>query len=471
MSVHDRPTLDLPQTLFDMVARDGSDLLLKAGNRPLVRVDGELNCFDESAALLEAWEIQQILHEMLPGSKLKAFENDHEVDFAYSVPRLARFRVAAYMQRGTVSIALRLIPLSIKSIVDLGLPDVIRRLAEEQRGVILVTGTTSSGKSTTLAAMIAHINATTRKHVVTIEDPIEYLHRDNMSAIDQREVGEDTASFGTALRRVLRQDPDIILIGEMRDEETVRTALSAAETGHLVLSTLHTMDAAETINRIIDFFQPHEHQHVRAMLAGTLKGIISQRLTPRVDGNGRVAICEVLTMTGRVHDTILDPTSQTSLNDIVSEGSFYGMQTFDQALYEAYAKGDVSLSDALNAASHPHDFKLLVSSEGRGSTSMDDLADAVEPDVVPVPVPVQPPPAPVEVSLVERLVEGLQAVDGASGASKAAEPKREPGPDPPAERVVAPVVPGAAPRVRQSAPPVLPTPTLSRASVGPPRRP
>ncbi len=365
--------VDLAAILTRMVELAGSDVLLKAGNRPLVRVDGLLDEMDENHPPLQTWQLEQLLHDLLPDSKIKDFEIDHEIDFAYSVPQLARFRVSAYMQRGAVSIALRVVPYAVSSIAELNLPDVVRQLAEEQRGIILVTGTTSSGKSTTLAAMVAHINATMRKHVITIEDPIEYLHRDGLGAVDQREVGSDTFSFQTALRRVLRQDPDVIMIGEMRDEVTVRTALAAAETGHLVMSTLHTLDAAETINRIIDFFPPHEHQHVRAMLAGTVKGIVSQRLAPRADAHGRVPICEVLTMTGRVHDTILDPETDTDLRDIIAEGEFYGMQTFDQALYHAVSNGTVSMDEAVRLATQPHDFKLLVKAQGRRGTSMEDV--------------------------------------------------------------------------------------------------
>ena len=253
------------------------------------------------------------------------------------------------------------------------LPDVVSRLADEHRGIILVTGTTGSGKSTTLAAMIDQMNRTTPRNIVTIEDPIEFLHRDQKSVIHQREVGFDTGSFAAALRRVLRQDPDVILIGEMRDEETVRTALSAAETGHLVLSTLHTIDAVETVNRIVDFFPPHQHQQVRAMLAGTLKGVISQRLVPTIDHSGRVAACEVLTMTGRVRDMIMDPKETGKLGEVIGEGGYYGMTTFDQSLFTHYTEGTISLEQALEASTHPHDFKLLVASEGQRSTSVSHL--------------------------------------------------------------------------------------------------
>jgi twitching motility protein PilT len=256
------------------------------------------------------------------------------------------------------------------------LPPVINDLADEERGIVLLTGTTGSGKSTTLAAMIDRMNTHASKHIVTIEDPVEFLHRDKTSIINQREVGEDTGSFSKALRRVLRQDPDVILVGEMRDEETVRTALSAAETGHLVLSTVHTVDASETVNRIIDFFPESEQRQARAMLAGTLKGVISQRLVPTPDHNGRVATCEILRMTGRVRDMILNPDETGRLPEVIAEGGYYGMQTFDQALLAHVQAGLVAMDDALKAATHPHDFKLLVSSEGQRSTSVDQLLTA-----------------------------------------------------------------------------------------------
>jgi twitching motility protein PilT len=281
--------------------------------------------------------------------------------------------VNAYRQRGSVSIAMRLIRSSPLSLRELNLPDIVRALAEQDRGIVLLTGTTGSGKSTTLAAMIEHINRTMWKHIVTVEDPIEYLHADDKSAIEQREIGVDTESFATALRRVLRQDPDVILIGEIRDEETMRTALAAAETGHLVLSTLHTLDAPETITRIVDFFPPHEHAHVRAMLAGTLKGIVSQRLVPRSDGRGLVPVCELLTMTGRVHDMILDPGRAGALQEVMAEGEYYGMRTFDQALFAATRAGAVDPRVALRHANNPHDFKLLVQSGGVRGTSMEDV--------------------------------------------------------------------------------------------------
>jgi twitching motility protein PilT len=260
------------------------------------------------------------------------------------------------------------------------LPPVIRELAEEERGIVLLTGTTGSGKSTTLAAMIDHINETRARHVVTIEDPVEFLHSDKRSVVNQREVGMDTMSFKRALRRVLRQDPDVILIGEMRDEETVQTALSAAETGHLVFSTVHTIDATETVNRLIEFFPPHMHNQVRAMISSTLKGAVSQRLVPAANGQGRVAVCEVMRMTGRVRDMIMDPEQTGRLPEVIEEGGYYGMQTFDQALFTHLKAGNITMEQALAAASNAHDFKLLVAADGRKGTTMEDIGDAASDD-------------------------------------------------------------------------------------------
>ena len=298
-------------------------------------------------------------------NKLAEFEAENEVDFSYALEGLARFRVNAFRQKGFVSLVLRAIPVNIKSIEELSLPPVIKHLAEEERGIILLTGTTGSGKSTTLAAMIDHMNRTMHKHIVTIEDPIEFLHPDRNSIVNQREVGQDTASFKRALRRVLRQDPDVILVGEMRDEETVQTALSAAETGHLVLSTLHTVDASESINRIIDFFPPHQQSQARAMIAGTLKGIVSQRLVRTADGNGRVATAEILVMTGRVNDMIIDPKLTGQLPEVIAEGGYYGMQTFDQHLLQHLEAGRITMQEAVHVATSPHDFKLMVAAAGK----------------------------------------------------------------------------------------------------------
>ena len=367
----------LEDALRYIVEHEGSDLHLKVPSRPLIRVHGDLTPLDHYEPMTPE-DTEAVLQDMLRGQdpgKLREFDEDNEVDFAYAVEDLARFRVNAFRQRGSVSIVARVIPYSVKTIDALGLPGAIRDLADEERGLILLTGTTGSGKSTTLAAIIDHINKTKSSHIVTIEDPIEYLHSDERSIINQREVGNDTGSFARAMRRVLRQDPDVILIGEMRDEETVRTALSAAETGHLVLSTVHTLDAAESINRIIDFFQPHEQAQARAMLAGTLKGVVSQRLVATPDRAGRVAVCEILRMTGRARDMVMDPDQTDRLREVIAEGSYYGMQTFDQALLRHYQAGRVAMEDALRVATSPHDFKLLVAGDGRTATSMDDLGD------------------------------------------------------------------------------------------------
>ena len=354
-------SIDLNDALRYLIEQGGSDLHLKVPSRPLIRLNGSLVPIEGSASLA-AEDTEALLAQVLVGAdRIAEFEHENEVDFAYAVPGLARFRVNAFRQRGAVSMVMRAIPESIKTIDELSLPPAIRTLADEERGLILVTGTTGSGKSTTLAAIIDHINREHQKHIVTVEDPIEFLHPDRRSVVNQREVGMDTTSFKRALRRVLRQDPDVILIGEMRDEETVQTALSAAETGHLVLSTLHTLDAAEAINRIIDFFPPHHQQQARAMIAGTLKGVVSQRLVPTADGRGRVATCEILLSTGRVHDMILDPARTGDLSEVISEGAFYGMQTFDQHLLEHLQAGRITMEAALKASTSPHDFKLMVS--------------------------------------------------------------------------------------------------------------
>ena len=375
---------DLDFCLRHLVEAGGSDLHLKVPAQPVMRVDGAMRPIEHLARLTRE-DTDGAVREMLDDPvKLEEFEQEFEVDFSYSIPGVARFRVNAFKQRGSTSLVIRAIPVDIRSIDELSLPPVIRELAEEERGIVLLTGTTGSGKSTTLASMIDHINATRARHIVTIEDPIEFLHRDKQSLINQREVGMDTGSFKRALRRVLRQDPDVILIGEMRDEETVHTALSAAETGHLVFSTVHTVDAAETVNRLIDFFPPHQHQQARAMIAGTLKGAVAQRLVPTADGRGRVACCEILRMTGRVRDMIMDPTQTGRLPEVIAEGTFYGMQTFDQHLFEHLKAGRVTMEQALQAASSPHDFKLLVAADGKRGTTMDDLFDAESRRATPV---------------------------------------------------------------------------------------
>jgi twitching motility protein PilT len=367
---------DVIAALRALVDKGGSDLHLKVDSAPLYRVNGELT-LDERVEPLSASDTEGALKELLSDEdKLDEFAHEHEVDFSFEIPQVARFRINAFLQRGVVSMACRAIPHHISTIEELALPPVVRELAEEERGIVLLTGTTGSGKSTTLAAMIDHMNRTMSKHIVTIEDPIEFVHKDVRSVINQREVGMDTASFKRALRRVLRQDPDVILVGEMRDEETVQTALSAAETGHLVLSTIHTVDATESINRMLDFFPPHQHGQARSMIAGTVKGVISQRLVPGADG-GRVAVCEILRMTGRVRDMIVDPAQTGKLVEVITTGGYYGMQTFDQALFGHVKAGRVTFEDAMRVATSPHDFKLLMQADGRKGTTMEDVA-AVE---------------------------------------------------------------------------------------------
>jgi len=358
-----------------MVSRNGSDLFLTADFPPAIKVDGKVT--KVSPQPLTGQHTLALTRSIMNDKQAAEFERTKECNFAVAPQGIGRFRVNAFKQRGNVSIAFRVIPFQVRSIADLGLPEVIRDLADEARGIILLTGTTGSGKSTTLAAMIDQINSNKSRHIVTLEDPIEYLHRDKLSIINQREIGHDTESFARAMRRVLRQDPDVILIGEMRDEETVRTALSAAETGHLVMSTLHTLDASETINRIIDFFPPHLQQQARVMLAATLRGVVSQRLVPRADGNGRIAACEVMVVTGRVQDLILNPEETGRITEVISEGSYYGMQTFDQSLLAHVTAGSISEKTAMEVASSPHDFKLMLDAQGQRASGIEQVSGAV----------------------------------------------------------------------------------------------
>lgn len=350
-----------------LVELGGSDLHLKAGAPPMVRVDGLLDAL-EGEEVLRPVDTEEVLREIIPDVMNKEFSEDGEADFSYAVGGVGRFRVNAFRQRGSISIVMRFIPFGVPKFEDLKLPEAIKKLAFEERGIILVTGTTGSGKSTTLASMLNLVNRTAAKHIVTIEDPIEFLHQDHKSIINQREVGTDTVSFSRALKRVLRQDPDIILIGEIRDAESAQIALSAAETGHLVLSTLHTLDATETVNRIIDLFPPHERAQVRTMLAGTLRGIIGQRLIRLKDGGGRVAACEIMVTTGRIQDFILDPAQTGQIQEAISEGEYYGMQTFDQALVKLIEEDRIGYEEALQMASRPQDFRLMVQSLGLGTT-------------------------------------------------------------------------------------------------------
>ena len=363
-----------------MFTQGGSDLHIKVPAQPMMRLNGELTAVPGTDKVMPDDSLAVLKHITRDKpEKYTEFEQNGEVDFAYPLPGVARFRVNAFTQRGSCSIVMRGIGMDIKSIDELMLPPSVKNLANEERGVVLVTGTTGSGKSTTLAAMIKQINDNEAKHIITLEDPIEFLHRDSKSIIQQREIGADTESFGKALRRILRQDPDVILIGEMRDEETVETALSSAETGHLVFSTLHTLNATETINRIIDFFPLEQNKQVRAMLAGTLQGIISQRLVRTVDGKGRVPIVEVMVATSRIKDMIEDPEQTGKIGEAIAEGAYYGMQTFDQALFTHLQAGNITMEEAMKAATSPNDFKLSVASGGSDG-SMDKVMEAAQAD-------------------------------------------------------------------------------------------
>jgi twitching motility protein PilT len=354
---------DLDRILVMLAELDGSDLHIKAGAPPRLRVAGTLRTLDDEPSFT-AEETLELAESIMQPAVLETFNRLHEVDFAYSLPSTGRFRVNAYYQRSSVALAMRRVRSGAATVSELGLPDVVTRLAEEMRGLVLVTGPTGSGKTTTLAAMVNHINHTRSCHVVTIEDPVEYLHTDDMAAIDQREVGFDTDSFSSAMRVVLRQDPDVILVGEMRDTETVSAALTAAETGHLVFSTLHTINATETINRIVDFFPPHQQTQVRVSLAGSLKGIICQRLIPTADGKNRVPALEILVVNGRIQQAIMDPLITGDIGGIVADGEYYGMVTFDQSLVTLIADGTIDLVEAMNTASNPHDLKVMLERKG-----------------------------------------------------------------------------------------------------------
>jgi len=340
--------------------RGASDLHLKVGSHPVVRVDGRLMPLTAEKRLMQEDTIAMAFSIMSARQKQK-FKDNFEIDMAYSVPGLGRFRCSVFQQRGTVGLVLRVIPVRILTIKELLLPPVIEVISSERRGLILVTGTTGSGKSTSLAAMIDYINSTRTEHIMTIEDPIEFLHRDKKSLVNQREVEVDTKTFSFALRSALRQDPDVILVGEMRDYETIETALHAAETGHLVLSTLHTLDATETVNRIISVFPPHQQKQIRLQLASVLKSVVSMRLVPRADGKGRVPAVEVLRSTSYIRDCVENKEKTKLIRDAIAAGtSQYGMQTFDQSLFRLYKSELISFEEALRQASNPDEFKLKV---------------------------------------------------------------------------------------------------------------
>lgn len=359
--------MNLNDILSMALKSNTSDIHLKAGLPPVFRIDGNLRPLPK-APRMTAESVRSMCEAIMNDRQRAKFEEANEVDLAYGVPGLGRFRANVFMQRNSVSAVFRAIPFKIATLDDLLMPQVLKKIADEPRGLVLVTGATGSGKSTTLAAMIDYINSNRTAHVVTVEDPIEYLHRDRKCIINQREVGFDTAGFAPALKSALRQDPDVILVGEMRDLETAETALAAAETGHLVLSTLHTIDAPETISRIISIFPPHLQRHVRLQLSNVLRGVISQRLIPRIEGTGRVAAVEVMTSTGRVRELIDDQEKTVQLRDTIAKGyTTYGMQTFDQALMDLVKRKVISYDEALRQSSNPDDFKLKFS--GIDSTS------------------------------------------------------------------------------------------------------
>ena len=350
--------MNIDDLLKIAVERGASDLHLKVGNHPVLRINGVLSPLVELKRLMQEDTIAMSAAIMSKDQKEK-FRVDHELDMAYSVQGLGRFRCNIFQQRGAIGMVLRVIPTQVKSIGDLNLPLVLHKIADERRGMVLVTGTTGSGKSTTLAAMIDYINTQRVDHIITIEDPIEYLHRDKKSIVNQREIGQDTNAFNLALRASLREDPDVVLVGEMRDMETIETALLAAETGHLVLSTLHTLDAPETINRIISIFPPHHQKQIRIQLASVLKSVISMRLIPRADGNGRVPAVEILINTPFIEDCIITPEKTKLIKDAIADGvSQYGMQTFDQSLFFLYQKGLITYDEALKWTTNPDEFKL-----------------------------------------------------------------------------------------------------------------
>jgi twitching motility protein PilT len=354
---------DLERYLAGLIAVGGSDLHVKAGSPPRVRINGFLRRVSDESAI-EGADMEKLARAIMHERVWQRFETTFEADFAYSVSQLGRFRVNAFRQRGTVSMVFRHVRPGTQTLEELGLPDAVRRLAEEPRGIVLVTGPTGCGKTTTLAAMIDHLNNTRECHVVTIEDPIEVLHRDNLASISQREVGFDTESFIVALRSALREDPDVILVGEMRDPETVETALTAAETGHLVLSTLHTGDSVETINRIIDFFPPSQQRQARLSLAAALRGTICQRLIPTSDGTSRVPALEIMVVNGRIQQCIVEPVHTSAIAEIVAEGDYYGMQTFAQSLIGLLKEGRIDAEAAIANAPNPHDLRILLQRQG-----------------------------------------------------------------------------------------------------------
>ncbi len=361
----DQADLDRLLTLLSQL--DGSDLHIKAGAPPRMRVEGTLRTLS-SEPQFDAEDTAAIAEAIMAPHIASIFERVHEVDFSYSLPDVGRFRGNAYLQQGTTAMVFRRVRPHPGTAEELSLPPVVYQLADEARGLVLVTGPTGCGKTTTLASMIDHINRTRAAHIITIEDPIEYLHEDIRSNVDQREVGFDTATFDTAMRMVLRQDPDVILVGEMRDTETAQAALQAAETGHLVLSTLHTINATETINRILDFFPPHQQTQIRISLSGVLRGTVAQRLVRRADGVKRVPALEIMVANGRIRQCIVEQEHTAEIEQIISEGEYYGMQTFDQSLARLLQEGVITVQEALQVSSNPHDLRVMLERRGLVAT-------------------------------------------------------------------------------------------------------
>lgn len=354
--------VDVTGVLREVIDKRASDLHIKAGIEPVMRIDGALQKTDLPPMTPD--DVAAFAAGIMPERAASEFTSTGEADFAYSAEGLGRFRCNVYRQRGAIGIAIRRVTPPAASFESLGLPPVMESIAQEPRGLILVTGMTGSGKSTTTAAILDYINRTRAVHIMTIEDPIEIVHSDKKAIVNQREVGIDTADFRQALKRVMRQDPDVIFIGEIRDDETAKAALAAAETGHLVISTLHTIDAQGTVNRIIEFFPPHQQKEIRIALAGSLRAVLSQRLLPKADGTGRAPAIEVLVMNGRIFDLIVNPEQTHLIHDIIAESGFYGMQTFDQSLLASFRDGLIDLKDAMEASSRPHDFELMLRQAG-----------------------------------------------------------------------------------------------------------
>jgi twitching motility protein PilT len=349
--------MEIKKVLKEMIARGASDLHLKVASPPVLRINGSLVFADYPAPSVQ--DMAAVAQQILTPSQREVFEKTREIDFAFGVPGVARFRANFYIQRGSVAMVFRHVPVEIKSTEELGLPSIVKELAMRPRGLMLVTGTVGSGKSTTLASIVDIINRESSRHVITIEDPIEFLHRDNKSIISQREVGCDTGGYAEALKHILRQDPDVILIGEIRDADSMKIALTAADTGHLVLSTMHTIDATQTISRIISFFPPHQHQEIRYLLASTMQAVISQRLVADADGLQRYVAAEIMIATSSIREYIREPEKTVMIRQAIQDGFVqYQMQSFDQALMQLYKSGKITFAEASHASSNPTEFEL-----------------------------------------------------------------------------------------------------------------